>query len=185
MTRRAWVRRAWVRRAWGLTALAAGLVGCHAVWRPDAPAEAAVIEAALRTVPVREVDTRVVVGEGLRERTGMSPALLATLRTRLEFMRWFDTEAAATAYCASLAEMARCVRLQVQPVSRRGNLSLVPISRSMVGGCGFQVYEVAVVATGDQVVVRSVSIGESGSCAPPPPTSRRLRVGADDEPLPP
>lgn len=141
-----------------------GLTACRASLPSRSADEAAVIEAALRVIPVRSVDQRIVVEDDLLAHPTVSSAVVARLRSRLQFAEFFRDEQSAATRCASRTSGPWCVRLSLDSLVSRGAIHEVTVSSSAVRGCGFQEYVVEVRTTGGEAFVRSVTVGESGSC---------------------
>lgn len=140
------------------------LVGCRVAPRPTPSAGLSALEAALRVIPSREQDIRIVLGESAPQSVSGGAEAIAALPSRLSRVRWFPDLKSALAFCADLGAGVQCSRLRVDSISRVDTMHRVFITQFAMAGCGSQEYWVDVLVAASRIEVRAVTVGESGSC---------------------
>lgn len=120
------------------------------------------LAAAIAVMPVSEVNERVLVAEELRRQAGLDGPTVVALQRRIREIRWFETIEQARLHCDTRA--GGCEHSTVKSIEKIGSDWRVVVSQSMLGGCGFQHFIIRVAVSSEFGVVRSVLLGESGSC---------------------
>jgi hypothetical protein len=140
------------------------LVACRGTLRSSSFEEQSALAAAIRVLPTHEQTVRVVIGEAPQALGRDAAVTLAALPSRVDGLRWFSDQDAATEFCRGLEDERRCAHLVVDSIQRVGAVRRVFVTTSALGGCGYHEYRVDVLVVESRVDVRAVVPGEVGSC---------------------